>query len=107
MGTAVGVILLVAGIVALSVLYWVLRIRRGKAFVRRWAAENGWELVAMRYCWDGGPFSLTGSLLFNLPVDVYEVTVRNSTTLAKTAHVRCGTWLGLGVTPFVLYEVRW
>lgn len=99
--------ILVGGIIGLSLLHWVFRIWRGYAFVRRWAREQGWDLIQRKWCWDGGPFSLFGGVLLGTTSDVYRVTVAREGGETKVGYVKCGTWLGLGLTPMVLFEVRW
>ena len=99
--------ILLGGIAGLSLLYWAIRIWRGRAFVRSLAKERGWDLIRSKWCWDGGPFSLTAGVVLGAPSDVYQVTVARERGEKRVGYVKCGTWLGLGLTPMVLFEVRW
>jgi hypothetical protein len=98
---------LIGGIAGLALLYWAVRIWRGRGLVRRWAREQGWNLIRSKWCWDGGPFSLLWGVVLNAPFDVYQVTVTREGGEKRVGYVKCGTWLGLGLTPMVLFEVRW
>jgi hypothetical protein len=99
--------ILIGGIAGLALLYWAVRIWRGRRFVRHWAREQGWVLIRSKWCWDGGPFSLLGGVALSAPFDVYQVTVTREGGDKRVAYVKCGTWLGLGLTPMVLFEARW
>ena len=50
---------------------------------------------------------LLGGVALGAPFVVYQVTVAREGGNRRVGYVKCGTWLGLGLTPMVLFEVRW
>jgi hypothetical protein len=100
---------LAAGVCAL---YWWWRIRSGRRCIERWAKESGWDLLAVRYCFLGGPFNTTATSLLvehylHLSTDVYRVTIGDRTGWTRSGYVRVGyRWLGRAI-PIVGSAIRW
>jgi hypothetical protein len=76
--------------------------RRARGMVERWAAQNGFQVVEMRYSWlSRGPFFWTSSK----EQLVYRLTVRDRYGDQHGAWVRCGSfWLGMWSDKV---DVRW
>ncbi len=68
---------------------WAWSKARSSAMLHAWAEENGYTVVAQKYChfWRG-PFWFTTS---NNQV-VYRITLRDKTGFDWTGWARCGSW---------------
>ena len=75
--TAVGV---GAGLLALEK-------RRSDSILRKWAAENGFELLRSQRCFSSGAFCWVTSM----KTSVYLVTVRDRENRDRSGWVRCGS----------------
>lgn len=91
--------LLVVGAIVMSLLWHT---GRSQTLISRWAAEQGFEVLACQYrLMFRGPFSWSTSK----GQTVYRVTVRDRAGRLRYGWVRCGSWL-LGLLSDRV-EVRW
>ena len=83
-------LVVVAGIVA----YHFLGINQARAMLERWARESGYDLLAAKYVWYGGPYwwrKGRGQWVF-------AISVRHLDGTHRRGHALCGNWLlGLSV----------
>jgi hypothetical protein len=99
-GDTIGVlaIFFIVGIVA-AVLY--LQITRSQKLLKRWAADNGVELLHVEHrMFRKGPF-----IWSSRSQSVYRVEVRDQQGVVRKGWVRCGSWWGGVLSDKV--EARW
>jgi hypothetical protein len=61
-------------------------VTRSRGVLRKWARDNGVEIVASRFCFFNGPFIVTSTK----GQAVYYVTVRDPSGGERSGWVRCG-----------------
>jgi hypothetical protein len=94
------VLVIVAVLLGVGGLAW--HFSRSRALLKRWAKENGFEIIESSYRNHlKGPFFWTSSR----GQTVYRVTVRDARGVERSGWVRCGAWWAGLFSDKV--EVRW
>jgi hypothetical protein len=90
------------GLIALIISWCKLTIARADAIVRRWALENGFELLHFKRCFYKGGFSWLTTSRNQI---VYEVQIRDPWKEERSGWLRCGNYFGVIFSNEA--EVRW
>jgi hypothetical protein len=91
-------------------LYWWARLRYGRRCIEQWAKESGWDLLSVRFCFLGGPFTTTASLLWgelNLQTDTYCIVIGDGTGWTRRGYARVGYRFLGQVVPLLESAIRW